>query len=133
MAEKVNQQPCVTIVHPSPCPTLHLWFFRTVSHHLNRLTASAQVQFMWLRHVSGRLLTPVSAEWSLQPALNAAGLLFALFSRSAAPLPSGHPDRHHIFLLALNSSHLPNMDLVFENMTAKDSGENSYFQLLMCI
>lgn len=37
--------------------------------------------------------------------------LFILFSRSAAPLPLGNPDIHHISLVVLSSSHLPRKDL----------------------
>lgn len=48
---------------------------------------------------------------SLQPILKAAGLLLTLFSKSAASLPLGNLDIHHIFLIVLSSSYLPKKDL----------------------
>lgn len=101
-------QPCCTWSSTSPqtlllctCSILGQFPISWTHSSLSLSVVCEAAECLWLA------VDTALTEWSLQPVLNAAGLLFTLFSGSAAPLLMFC----HIFLLALNSSHLPRMNL----------------------
>lgn len=115
--EEVGYQPSYML---QLVPSLHLWHFRSVSSHEQKVPSAGSSLSMGTLCRAAERLWPASDTCIYWVAISAQSRRLLGCSvpsnRSATPLPPGNPDTHHIIMSeVLSSSQLPQTDFFLEN------------------